>query len=79
MTTDVFYFHTSRGRLAVHAPQELLLQCAPRLDDEQIDHTAAVAARRAQLKSRLPEHSRDAHETCTLACGVRRHEVGGVA
>ena len=67
------------GLLTVHVPQELVLQCALRLDDEQINHTAAIAARRAQLKSRPPELSRGAHEACTLACGVRRYEVGGVA
>ena len=68
-----------RPPLTVHVPQELVLQCALRLDDEQINHTAAIAARRAQLKSRPPEPSRGAHEACTLACGVRRYEVGGVA
>ena len=67
------------GLLTVHMPQEPVLQCALRLDDEQINHTAAIAARRAQLKSRPPELSRGAHEACTLACGVRRYEVGGVA
>ena len=67
------------GLLTVHVPQELVLQCALRLDDEQINHTAAIAARRAQLKSRPPELSRGAHEACTLACGVRRYEEGGVA
>ena len=55
------------------------LEHALRLDDEQINHTAAIAARRAQLKSRPPELPRGAHEACTLACGVRRYEVGGVA
>ena len=68
-----------RPPLTVHVPQELVLQCALRLDDEQINHAAAIAARRAQLKSRPPELSRGAHEACTLACGVRRYEVGGVA
>ena len=68
-----------RPPLTVHVPQELVLQRALRLDDEQINHTAAIAARRAQLKSRPPELPRGAHEACTLACGVRRYEVGGVA
>ena len=68
-----------RPPLTVHVPQELVLQCTLRLDDEQINHTAAIAARRAQFKSRPPEFSRGAHEACTLACDVRRYKEGGVA